>query len=97
MQTGIEDHAAPETFSVYPNPATGGIVNISFSNDWAGEDAVLSVNSISGQMICSDIIQMPDEGSDDFLFLLNDQMKPGIYILTVSGENGIEHAKLIIK
>jgi hypothetical protein len=97
LQTGIEDHAAPETFSVYPNPASGGIVNISFSNDWAGEDAVLSISSISGQMICSDIIQMPDEGSDDFLFPLNDQMKPGIYILTVSGENGIEHAKLIIK
>ena len=45
LQTGIEDPSDLKTFSVYPNPAKGGIVNISFSSDWAGEEAVLSVSS----------------------------------------------------
>jgi len=97
LQTGIEDQSALKTFSVYPNPATGGIVNISFSGDWAGEDAVLSISSISGQLICSDRIQILLEGTGDILFPLNDQMRSGIYILTVRGKNIIKHTKLIIK
>ena len=86
LQTGIEDQSDLKTFSVYPNPATGGIVYISFSSDWAGEDAVLSVSSISGQLICSDRIHMLHEGARDILFPINDQMSSGIYILTVSGQ-----------
>ena len=39
LQTGIEDQSAPETFSVYPNPATGDLLHIKFSGDWAGGDA----------------------------------------------------------
>ncbi len=97
LQTGIEDPSDLKTFSVYPNPAKGGIVNISFSNDWAGEEAVLSVSNISGQLICSDRIQQLPEGAGDILFPINDKMRPGIYILTVSGKDGIKHAKLIIK
>jgi hypothetical protein len=96
LQTGIEDQADPATFSVYPNPASGGIINISLSNDWADEDAVLSINSISGQLICSDRIHMLHEGTGDILFPINDRMSSGIYILTVSNKRGIKHTKLII-
>jgi hypothetical protein len=96
LQTGIKDQPAEETFSVYPNPASGGIVNISFSSDWAGEDAILSVSSISGQLICSDRIHMLHEGTGYILFPINDQMSSGIYILTVSSKRGIKHTKLII-
>jgi len=96
LQTGIEDQSTQETFSVYPNPASGSIVNISFGNDWAGEDAVLSVSTISGQLICSDRIQILHEGAGDILFPINDQMRSGIYILTVRGKNTIKHTKLIV-
>lgn len=96
LQTGIENQYEPESFSVYPNPTAGGNVRISFSGDWAGEDAVLSVSTVSGQQICSDIIQVPDQGAGDIPFPLNDQMRSGIYILTVRGKNIIKHTKLII-
>ena len=97
LQTGIEDQSALKTFSVYPNPATGNLVHISFSGDWAGEDAVLSISSISGQLICSDRIQILLEGTGDILVPLNDQVRSGIYILTVRAKNIIKHTKLIIK
>jgi hypothetical protein len=97
LQTGIEDQSATETFSVYPNPATGGIIHILSGSDLAGEDAVLSISSISGQLICSDIILMPDEGASDIPFPLNDQIGSGIYILTVRGKNIIKYTKLIIQ
>jgi hypothetical protein len=97
LQTGIEDQSATETFSVYPNPATGGIIHILSGSDLAGEDAVLSISSISGQLICSDIILMPDEGASDIPFPLNDQIGSGIYILTVRGKNIVKYTKLIIQ
>ncbi len=97
LQTGIDDLPAVNTFSVYPNPATGGIVNISFSSDWAGGDALMSISSLSGQLICSEIIPMPDEGANEIIFPLNDQMKSGIYILTVKGRDRIRHTKLVVK
>jgi hypothetical protein len=96
LQTGIEDLSATGTFSVYPNPTARGIVHISFSSDLAGNDVILSVSSISGQLICSDIIQMPDEGAGDISFPLNDQMRSGIYILTARGKTIIKHTNLII-
>ncbi len=97
LQTGIEDQSALKTFSVYPNPASGNLVHISFSGDWAGEDAVLSISSISGQLICSDRIQILLEGTGDILVPLNDHLRSGIYILTVRAKNIIKHTKLIIK
>ena len=39
LQTGIEDPSDLKTFSIYPNPATGDLLHIKFSSDWAGEDA----------------------------------------------------------
>jgi len=82
---------------VYPNPSAGGIVNISFSSDWAGKDAVLSVNSISGQMICTERIQIPEEGVAGVALPLMSPGNSGIYILTVTGKNIIRHTKLIIR
>ncbi|HWR75223.1 MAG TPA: glycosyl hydrolase, partial [Bacteroidales bacterium] len=91
LQTGIEDQPELKTFSAYPNPATGGIIHISFSSDLAGNDVVLSVNNISGQLICSDIIKITDEEAGDIPFPINDQMRSGIYILTARGKNIIKH------
>ena len=97
LQTGIEDPPDLKTFSVYPNPAKGGIVNISFSSDWAGEDAVLSVSSLSGQTICTEMIRMPENGTVEVTLPLISPGYSGIYILTVAGKMITRHAKLIIR
>ncbi len=96
IRTGIESTQAGGSFSVYPNPAAGGAINLSFGREWAGEDIILSISSFSGQLICSDRIRVLNEGAGAIVFPLNETIRPGIYILTVSGRGGIKQTKLII-
>ena len=96
IRTGIEGTHAGGSFSVYPNPAAGGSVNLSFGRDWAGEDITVSISSFSGQLICSDRIRVTDEGAGAIVFPLHEAIRPGIYILTVSGKGGSKQTKLII-
>jgi len=96
VRTGIENMPSGGSFTVYPNPVGGGVVNMSFGNDWAGEDIILSIRTLSGQLICSDRIQILQDGAGDIVLPLNDSMSPGIYILTVSGKGGLKQAKLMI-
>jgi len=96
IRTGIESPRSGESFSVYPNPAAGGVVNLSFGKEWAGEDVILSINTFSGQLICTDRVQVSNEGAGDIVFPLSGTLRPGIYILTVSGRRIIKQTKLII-
>jgi hypothetical protein len=97
LPSGIEDLYAPKSFSVYPNPATGNIVQISFIGDWAGEDAILSVSGISGQVICTEAVQVSGEKATGIMLPLNDPLKSGVYIVTVRGRNITRHTKLVVK
>jgi hypothetical protein len=96
IRTGIENLPSGGSFSVYPNPAAGDVVNLSFGKEWAGEDALLSIRTLSGQLVCSDRIQILHDGAGDIAIHLNDTMSPGIYLLTVSGKGGYKQVKLII-
>ena len=40
---------------------------------------------------------MPEEGASDIIFPLSDQMRSGIYIITVKGRDRIRHTKLVVK
>ncbi len=97
LQTGIEDQPATNTFSVYPNPATGGIVNISFSSDWAGEEALMSITNIAGQLICVEKIRIQGGKAAGISVKGNDLLNPGTYILSVKGKKITRHTILIIK
>ena len=97
LPSGIEDLYATRSFSVYPNPVTGNIVHISFNGDWAGEDAILSVSGISGQVICTEPVRVSNGNASDIMLPLNDPLKSGIYILTVRGRNITRHTKLVVK
>jgi len=97
LQTGIEDQPAANTFSVYPNPATGGIVNISFSSDWAGEDALMSITNIAGQLIWVEKIRIQEGKPAAISIQGNNLLNPGTYILSLKGKEITRHTILIIK
>jgi hypothetical protein len=97
IQTGIANQYIEKSFSVYPNPVTGGIVKISLRGNWTDEDAVLSVTNISGQLIYSEQIQISDDRVADISVQTNDLLKPGLYILSVKGKNATGYTRLIIR
>jgi hypothetical protein len=96
VQTGIKTNYAEKSFTVYPNPVTDGIINISFSNNWDAEDAVLSVISISGQLIFSRPIHIADGDAGNISIRTNGMIEPGIYILSIIGTDIAKHTRLII-
>jgi len=97
LQTGIEDLQAANTFSVYPNPSTGDIVNISFSSDRADGEALMSIANIAGQIVYVENILIQEGKAAGISIQGNDLLKPGTYILSVKGKNLTRHTILIIK
>jgi hypothetical protein len=97
LQSGIEEQSATKTFSVYPNPATEDILNISFGSDWEDEDALMSITNIIGQLICIEKIQISGGKAAGISLQGNDLLKPGAYILSVKSKNITKHTVLIIK
>lgn len=96
VQTGIKGNYAEKSITVYPNPVTDGIINISFNENWTAEDAMLSVISISGQLVFSKQIQIAETGKRDISVPINGSLESGIYILWVKGRHTSEYTRLII-
>ncbi|HUW92378.1 MAG TPA: glycosyl hydrolase [Bacteroidales bacterium] len=97
LQTGIEGQEPEKSFSVFPNPLTGDMIKISFSNDWPEGDVLFSITGISGQMICSGQAHIPGDRVVEIRLPGNLLMKPGMYILSVTGNNIMDQRKLIVR
>ncbi|MCJ7821241.1 MAG: discoidin domain-containing protein, partial [Bacteroidales bacterium] len=96
LQTGIEEIDAGETFSAYPNPVTGEIIKVSFSNSWAEEDVLFSITGMSGQTLFSGQVHIPHERVVEIRLPSILQTSPGIYILSVRGSVMTDQKKLIV-
>lgn len=97
LQTAIEDLQAGGSFSVYPNPVTAKMMTVSFSNQWIEEEVIFSVTGMSGLLLYSEAIRFPGGRIVEFMLPGNVLMKPGLYILTVTGSNTTTQKKLIIR
>jgi len=96
LQTGIEDLQSCGSFEVYPNPLSGKSMTVLFSNEWIEEEVMFSVTGMSGQLICSETLRIPGARVVEFRLPGNGMMKPGLYILTVTGSRITSQKKLII-
>lgn len=96
IKTAIEDIDGSGSFTVTPNPSGGGMVTLSFSRSLPEETVRVTVTSISGKVIGSGIISVPGEGRIEYMLPGGSNIRPGIYIVTVSGEKFTLHSKLII-
>jgi hypothetical protein len=97
VETGLAEIYSIQSFRIYPNPVTDGIINISFTGYQNEEDAILSVTSISGQLVFSRQIHIAGENAADISIQTNCILKPGMYILCIRNENIANHTKLIIR
>ncbi len=96
LQTGIEDLQSCGSFDVYPNPLSGKNMTVSFSNEWIEEEVIFSVTGMSGQPVFSETVRIPGGRVVEFGLPGNGPMKPGLYILTVTGSRITSQKKLII-
>ena len=97
LQTGIEDISDTGSISVYPNPSSGGIVTLDFRGSHADEEVNITVTDMSGEIIGNQMIRVSTEGKAVFLLPGGAGLIPGIYIVTVAGEQTTSHNKLVIR
>jgi hypothetical protein len=96
FQTGITNRFIEKSFIIYPNPVAGGIINISLGDNGADEDMILSITSISGQLIYSGQIHISKENPGDISISTDGFLGTGLYILSVKGRNITRYARLVI-
>ncbi len=97
LHTGIGEVTAARSLELYPNPAADGIVRVVSEGRWEGRDALLTVSSISGETVCSEMVIVSDEGSVDHLLDLEGLVSPGVYLLTLRDGMRSEHARLVVR
>ncbi len=89
---GLFEQPEFESLSIYPNP-TEGMVNVDVSS-LDGNEYQLQVTDITGKRVDSRIIR--PNGSSVVRYQ-NDELRSGIYFLTINGENVVYSAKLMIQ
>ena len=92
MTTGLFEQPQFESLSIYPNP-TEGQVNIDVSS-LDGSQYQLQVTDITGKRVDSRTIR--PNGSSVVRYQ-NDDLRSGIYFLTINGERVVYSAKLMIQ
>jgi hypothetical protein len=97
LQTGIEDMQSCGSFDVYPNPVNGEMITVSFGDDWVEEEVQLSVTGMSGHPVYSETVRIAVGRIVELSLPGNGMMKPGLYILTVTGSRITSQKKLIIR
>jgi hypothetical protein len=97
LQTGIEDMQSCGSFDVYPNPVNGEMITVSFGDDWVEEEVQLSVTGMSGHPVYSETVRIAVGRIVELSLPGNGMMKPGLYILTVTGSRITSQTKLIIR
>lgn len=89
--TGISDGINSQAGAItYPNPAR---TFLNFSARGTGENITVEVHNVQGQAIFRENIMNYQEGNVDQVNTEN--LKPGIYILRISGENGTVVKKFV--
>ena len=73
--------------TVYPNPASNGIIHLQFSNQSAGKYVIRLINK-SGQVIVAKEIQRTDNGSSTEIIPLDTYTAHGVYRLEVTRPDG---------
>jgi hypothetical protein len=96
VETGLADIYSGQSFRIYPNPVTDGIINISFTGYQKEEDAVLTVTNISGQLIFSQQIHISEGNAGNISIGTNGILEPGLYILSVIGKDTARYSRFII-
>lgn len=82
--TSVENKSA-KSFSIYPNPTTGGFSIILDRNTKANVDVV----NVAGQVVVSKIVY----GSAT----ISNSLTPGVYSVVVRTDNGVNTQKLIVR
>ncbi|MBE0679853.1 MAG: discoidin domain-containing protein, partial [Bacteroidales bacterium] len=96
LKTSVEDINDTGSISIVPNPSGGGLVTLSFGRSSPAEEVRIMVTSISGEVIGTTMIRWPGEGRVEFLLPGAGNIKPGIYIVTVTGKGFTHHSRLVI-
>jgi hypothetical protein len=90
INIGIGENQAEADFELYPNPATDGVF-ISFSDEFEGGTADLSVVDLNGRIVKSSILNSNDQE------LMTNDLKPGIYFVRIIRGDKIFTRKLMIR
>ncbi|WP_138475411.1 malectin domain-containing carbohydrate-binding protein [Dyadobacter bucti] len=87
----------PKQINVYPNPVTGGIINLNANNFGKNEKITVSVTSISGLTVQSETLTTDSEGSGTIALHINSSMTKGIYIISASDAKDVVRSKIVIE
>ncbi len=88
--SGLFEQPERKSLSIYPNPTNAG-VNIEVSSLPAGQYN-LNIVDITGKTIDQQVVRA---GDANVIRYENDRLVPGIYFLSINGENAVYTAKLI--
>jgi hypothetical protein len=88
-ESGVENVIADKAVAVllYPNPVTEGYFNVASSV----EVSTVDVYSLSGAKVLSKVVASNKSVID------TSALAPGVYVVSVSTENGVSNQKLTIK
>jgi hypothetical protein len=82
------------SYSIYPNPVTGNVINLVMNNQPAGLYQIQLTNAI-GQLIFVKSIQF-NGGSSTQQLNTGDKLTPGIYQLEINGANNNHNIQKVI-
>jgi hypothetical protein len=84
------------SFFLYPNPVQSGDVNVNITNMVPDERVVYMLSSITGKKITTQEIQVATDGTLDFIVPIPDQLRAGIYVLSVISEAKTISRKIVV-
>ncbi|MEO5890662.1 MAG: T9SS type A sorting domain-containing protein [Ferruginibacter sp.] len=95
VKVSIEKSTGTSSFSIYPNPVTGNVINLVVNNQPAGKYQV-RLTSINGQSIFAKSIQTNGGNSVESLNT-GTKLAAGIYQLEIIGQNNHDTQKVIVQ
>lgn len=84
------------SFFVYPNPLSGGEVNIKVTNMPKGENVMFMISDFSGKKLLQQDIAADDVGLVQMVLPMPDNIRSGIYQLSVITKNKTISRKLVV-
>ncbi len=92
---GIESN--DQELLVYPNPATGGKINIELNGFEKNSPIEVTLRDVTGRIMQTKSLETDGAGVSKTEMLLDKSMSPGIYIIHTQGTTGIKYKKIIVK
>ncbi len=84
------------SFSVSPNPSNGSFA-LSFKNLKNNSPLKLTISDVQGRLVYSDKIENDIQKNFTKTLVLNQLLSKGVYVLSLSNENSVQSAKLLIQ